>query len=126
MMLFAHPHTTPRSTQATANPTVEAAKQLILNSSLVKEILQLHKRTGHPSRASMSTTILNSTWISTHKDITPPIIIRTLDRLQCTACGLTKRNRKAINEGTGIHPPLPASELFRGLPGPHQPTLCMP
>jgi len=69
----------------------------------------------------MSTTILNSTWIGTHKDIIPSTIIRTLDRLQCTACGLTKRNRKEINEGTGLHPPLPASELsadYQGLLSP--------
>jgi hypothetical protein len=56
----------------------------------------------------MATAILNSNWSGVPPNITPSMVNRVLDRLQCTACGLTKRNRQPVGEGSGIHQPFPA------------------
>jgi len=69
------------------------AKRGAVDASLVKEVLWLHKRMGHPSREDMATALMHSTWTGVNPKLTPSVINKVMSHIDCTACGLTKRNR---------------------------------
>jgi len=101
---------------------VHSNKHGLLDQALIRDVLWLHKRLGHPSREDMATALLHSTWTGLNPKLTPACINKVLSRINCTACGLTKRNRQPIGSGSGVHGNLPAETLSVDYQGPIHPT----
>ena len=108
--------------QSSEFATAHSAKHSILDQDLVREVLWLHKRLGHPSREDMATALLHSTWAGVNPKLTPKCINKVLSRIHCTACALTKRNRQPVGSGSGVHGTLPAEVLSVDYQGPVHPT----
>jgi hypothetical protein len=90
---------------------VNSVKRDQIDGSLIREVLWLHKRMGHPSREIISTALLHTTWTGVNSKLTPAIINKVMNHISCTACGLKKRNRRAVPSGSGVHGLLPAETL---------------
>jgi hypothetical protein len=75
------------------------------------DILWLHKRLGHPSRATMHKALQHHCWTGAPPNITPTEIDTVLNKLQCTACELAKRNRLNRALGSGVHQIYPGASI---------------
>ena len=82
----------------------------------------LHKRMGHPSRATMIQSILNGTWTGIISNITPQSIHSVMSRMHCTACGMCKMHKRPVNQGEGLHGNHPGEELSVDYQGKISPT----
>ena len=87
------------------------AKKKPLSVQTIKEVLWLHKRMGHPSRATMIQSMLNGTWKGIPDEITPQSIHTVMSKIHCTACALSKMHKRHINEGSQIHGSYPGEEI---------------
>jgi len=112
----------PHVAQSSDFATAHSAKHSILDQDLVREVLWLHKRLGHPSREDMATALLHSTWAGVNPKLTPKCINKVLSQIHCTACALTTRNRQPVGSGSGVHGTLPAEVLSVDYQGPVNPT----
>jgi hypothetical protein len=92
-------------------PQVNSTTKPFLSSRKVLEILWLHKRLGHPSRATMINAIQNNAWQNIPPTITPQDINIVFTHVQCTACALGKRNKLPVNVGSGISPTSPGHTI---------------
>ena len=86
-------------------------KKKPLSVQTIKEVLWLHKRMGHPSKATMIESMLNGTWTGLSDDITPRSVHTVMSKIHCTACSLSKMHKRYINEGSQIHGSYPGEEI---------------
>ena len=96
---------------ADSNSVGFVAKAKPLSVQTIKEVLWLHKRMGHPSRATMIQSLLNGTWRGLSSDITPKSVHSVMSKIHCTACGLSKMHKRQIRSGTQIHGSYPGEEI---------------
>ena len=88
----------------------------------IKEVLWLHKRMGHPSRATMIQSIQNGTWSGLDSSITPQAIQAVMSRMHCTACGMCKMHKRQVTQGEGLHGSYPGEEISVDYQGKITPT----
>ena len=96
---------------ADSNSKGFVAKAKPLSVQTIKEVLWLHKRMGHPSRATMIQSLLNGTCRGLTGDITPKAVHSVMSKIHCTACGLSKMHKRQILTGTQIHGSYPGEEI---------------
>jgi len=66
--------------------------------------------------------IKNYTWIGVPSDITPANVNSTFAKINCNACQLSKSNKLAREEGSGIHPQFPGQVISVDYQGNISPT----
>ena len=93
------------------DPSHHVGHKATLDQSMIRDVLWLHKRMGHPSRATMYQSIFNGTWTELPSHIKPADINKVLKTLHCTACAMCKRNKLPQQTGDGQHAPLPGNVL---------------
>jgi hypothetical protein len=115
---------TPPTNDAHANSSDYSAygnKRATISVQTRDDILWLHKRLGHPSRATMHKALQHHCWTGAPPNITPTEIDTVLNKLQCTACELAKRNRLNRALGSGVHQIYPGASIsvdYQGLISP--------
>jgi hypothetical protein len=92
-------------------PPEKVVHRAALDLTTARDVLWLHKRMGHPSRATMYQSIMNGTWTGLPPNITPAQVNKTLKNIHCLSCELSKRNRDPTKEGDGFHAPSPGDEI---------------
>ena len=111
----------PHAATDAAAPTdsnVYGNKRPDISTKTRDDVLWLHKRLGHPSRATMHKAIQHNAWLGAPSDLAPSQIDAVLDKLQCTACELAKRNKLNRSLGSGIHQIFPGATIsvdYQGL-----------
>ena len=89
----------------------KAVNRVALDLTTARDVLWLHKRMGHPSRATMYQAIMNGTWTGLPPNITPAQVNKTLKKIHCLSCELSKRNCDPTKEGDGLHAPSPRDKI---------------
>ena len=92
-------------------PPYKIANRATLDLFTARDVLWLHKRMGHPSRATIYQAIMNGAWTGLPTNITPAQVNKTLKNIHCLSCGLSNRNRDPTKEGDGFHAPSPGDEI---------------
>ena len=85
--------------------------ETIVSPKLIKEVIWLHKRMGHPSRGVMVKNVRDCNWTGLDEDITVNVINKIMSSHQCTACELAKHNRHAQKSGSGVRPTQPGEVI---------------
>ena len=112
----------PTFPQATLHMVMANKQAKYITENLSQRVLWLHKKMGHASPENMIHAIRHAQWQNVDEDITPTVIEKVFQKMNCIACSLAKRNRLSSTRGTGTRPNEPGHTISIDYQGPIAPT----